>query len=136
MHCLEKPWGKAINFGWMIHPGPVAEELEEVKETLFNWCRLLIVSTMTDIYKYAVQMKKEEKVPKEDWLQIKANYEGLPTTPAGQEFRVDIKDLPASLTIGLGKRARTTKRTTRRQRKPAPDNQNYDFEFSASVPDF
>jgi hypothetical protein len=128
MHCLEKPWGKAISLGWIIHPGPVAEELKEVHRKLFFWCRILISSTMTDIYRHAVQMTKEEKVPKEDWLQIKANYEGLPTTKVGQKFRVNITDLPATPTIGLIKRVRTAPRRTAHRR--TTDNAGNNDEFT------
>jgi hypothetical protein len=127
MHCLEKPWGKAISFGWIFHPGPVAEELKEVHRKLFFWCRILISSTMTDIYRHAVQMAKEEKASKEDWLQIKANYEGLPTTEVGQEYRVNIPDLPAAPTIGMVKRVRTAPRRRANRRTPTNHGNNRKF---------
>jgi hypothetical protein len=67
---------------------------------------------MTDIYRHAVQMKKDEKAPKEDWLEIRANYEGLHTTKVGQKYRANITNLPAAPTMGLVKNDRTAHRRT------------------------
>jgi hypothetical protein len=79
MHCIERPFGKAIDGNFIFHPGKRPDQTEDkLARGLRLWTRIMVAATCADVYRYCMQMKTNQAQPAGDWDQVRANYEALP----------------------------------------------------------